>query len=914
MHIRRRGAVVAAALALTLLPGASSTAVPAAPAAVLAPAPAAPQPVGDLARWDVVDLGDGRYRVSWTSPRDLPVGSDRPTVSGADLTFGAPVVGADRRTVEAVVTSGTAPDPADLDVVLSGDRLDEPGSDLAGPVAPAVEGPAPRDTLLDAPDPAQPGPFTTVTSDYELPAVALPGMRRPIEMVGHVVEPAADQVTGPRPLVLFLHGRHGYCYDPDDDSPGDAWPCAPGFEDIRSELGYDYLQRLLASQGHTTVSVRVNGINAQDFVLADGGAGARAAIVERHLDHWTTMAAVRQVDLGQVVLVGHSRGGEGVDLASTQVPLTAPYRIVGQVLLAPTDFASRSAPYVPTVTLLPYCDGDVSDIQGQRFTDAGRDLVAGDTALKSSVLVMGANHNFFNTEWTPGATTAPAADDWVGELDEPCGRRHPDRLRAPAQRAVAQAWVGGAVRLFTGDDRYLPLVDGSHVTVASVGDADVRSHALGGGRDVRRPGLEATPTASSGGGQARLCAGVLAYDLGPADICGGGLRTQVAPHFTDRSDGRPAHRFLELAWTQRGAVGGLRFDQPLDLTSDRLELRTIVDPRRGPVDLRVRLTDGSGALADLVPRGGSRLAPLLVSSFLTKLWAQSLLVDASAVPGIDLADVVSVELLADSRRGRVWVADLAAAPPVLAPVPEARLPVVRLGELEIVEGDPVGTGPRAQAVRTARVPFTVTGTLTRPAQLTVLTVGQELGAPDRLRVDVAPGQTSGSIPVRWTADRLDDFESATTVAAWAVRGVAVAAQNGELAVEDDDRAPRVRISVPATVGEGQPVVAIVRNVGGLADYDLGVVLEVRRAKGSPLRGTDVPASVLQFLGPDVDPSLPLWRLAPAVFGTVRPGAPQARLLLPTRRDGVREGTETVRVRVSSGEVVVLRTVRVLDGP
>ena len=47
-------------------------------------------------------------------------------------------------------------------------------------------------------------------------------MAEPIEMVGHVVEPAPGENTGPRPLVLFLHGRHSVCYNPTDpDDFGD---------------------------------------------------------------------------------------------------------------------------------------------------------------------------------------------------------------------------------------------------------------------------------------------------------------------------------------------------------------------------------------------------------------------------------------------------------------------------------------------------------------------------------------------------------------------------------------------------------------------------------------------------------------------------------------------------------------------
>ena len=345
---------------------------------------------------------------------------------------------------------------------------------------------------------------------------------------------------------------------------------------------------MLASQGYVTVSIRVNGINAQDFALLDGGADARAKIVQRHLDYWAGIASVRKVDLDRVVLVGHSRGGEGVDRAAIQIPLDAPYRIAGQVLLAPTDFASHAAPYIPTVTMLPYCDGDVSDLQGQRFTDTGRDVFSDDTALKSSVLVMGANHNFFNTEWTPGISVAPSFDDWFGPKRQTCGKRTPERLTATEQQSVGTAYVAGAVDLFTrGTPDFLPLFDGTAASVESIGDADARSHALGGGWELRRPGVDSVLSPSDGA-RTQLCDGVSTFGRKPA-LCGRRTEPGSTPHWPDRGEsGVPTRKFLEVDWNASGQSGGLTLNEGLDLRGKRLTLRTIVDPAYERVGLRVR--------------------------------------------------------------------------------------------------------------------------------------------------------------------------------------------------------------------------------------------------------------------------------------------------------------------------------------
>lgn len=902
MGARRRTVAVLVALATagtTVLTTGPAGGTPAA-AVVAPPAPAK----AEVGSWQVVALdAAGRYEVSWRSPRPFPVTSDRPTIVGpADLRFGAPVIAGDGRTVTAVVTADSAPDPAELDVVLSGDRLDAAGDDLARAGSAPARALDLQGTVTLEDDPATPGTFEVETSDYELEPVKIPRMPEPIEMVGHVVEPAADAETGPRPLVLFLHGRHSYCYNPDDEFGDGDWPCEAPLEEIPSQLGYDYMQRVLASQGYATVSVRVNGINAQDYRLGDGGADARAEIVEAHLQHWVGLAEERQIDLDQVVLVGHSRGGEGVNRASIQIPLSAPYRIAGQVLIAPTDFASQTAPYVPTVTLLPFCDGDVSDLQGQKFTDTARDLTVGDTSLKSSVLVMGANHNYFNTEWTPGLAVAPAWDDWGGSRRAECGKKNADRLTPEEQQAVGTAYVAGAVHLFAdGDQDVLPLFDGSRARVESTGDAQVLSHAIGGGRDVRAPG-RGLGRALPDGATTRFCAG--GYDPAKIASCGSGLDYGgIRPHWPEPYEGLPSREFFQMTWSAAGQSGGVVLDDPLDLSTDRLELRTIVDPGFGTADLRVRISDAEGGSALLTPVGGGTLPALGKRADTQKYWAESLVVDPAGAEGVDLASVVRVDLVSASDRGRVWVADLAAAPATLAEVPETRLPSISIGQVRVDEGD--GKQPV-----TAELPFTVAGEVTRPARFSVVTSGQERGSVQRFNIDLAPGQTSGSIPVTYQPDNRDDFPRMVTQAsALPVRHVMTDAYLGSLTVVDDDPTPRMRIVAESRqIAEGETATWKV-TLAKPVDYEMFVSARIVRGPSPTLAADDVPAGWFRkHVGIGAEPGKALWSYHPSIYEQLRAGSTSVVLTVPTVADAAAEKPESITLKFRVNKTRVERTV------
>ncbi|HEX6150184.1 hypothetical protein [Nocardioides sp.] len=912
MHSRlARGRVrmlLAAVLAGTLTLTLGVTLAPAGSGVGPSPAPATSDPhpraasLDGAGTWQVTRTGGDTYQVSWRAARRLPVTSDRATIVAGGLPIGVPRLAADGRTVVTTVTTAERPDPADLDVVLSGDRLDHPGIDQTGDGAVPVD---PRRSTPLADDPAEPGELEVVSSDYELDPVKLPGMREPIEMVGHVVEPAGE-ATESRPLVLFLHGRHSYCFNPTGQDGDDwGWPCQSPMKEIPSHLGYDYIQQVLASQGFTTVSIRVNGINAQDYRLSDGGADARAKIVQEHLHYWATSGEY-EADLSRVVLVGHSRGGEGVNRASIQVPLEAPYRIVGQVLLAPTDFGTQTAPYVPTATVLPYCDGDVFDLQGQRFTDSARDLAANDSSLKSSVMVLGANHNFFNTEWTPGMAEAPAWDDWYGKRGV-CGSQSPTRLSAEEQRTVGVAYVAGAAQLFAADaQEFLPLFDGSVVHPPSIGAADVRSHAIGGGRELRRPVID-TGLSLPTGADASFCQGVLR----PGSIASCGREDDLygqVPHWYDAGEFAPARHELELTWTGAGQSGGLVFDEPLDLSSGRLELRSIVDPAFGDVRIRLRLTDSSGATAEVTPEGDGIIRALPVDAQVGKRWAQAVLADPSTAAGIDLTRVVRVDVVGDSADGRLWILDVASAPSSLVPVPDERLPLVSLQKVNVIEGDDPGTS-------VARVPFTVTGEVTRPAQLTV-GILDEMSRRGRsaVRVDLAPGQTEGYLRYEYRGNTIDDYDRRTTgFYAFAVKGAMTDTYDGQVRLLDDDPAPRVTVSTPKRVKEGASVTVEIK-LSRATGYDTYVGAQVVRGPGSGTRLTvgDIPRKWLKRHYASVDdPDRPLHKAGLYLFDRLRSGDRSVVLTIPVRSDGVREGRERITLKLD-GIGRFTRTVRVTD--
>jgi hypothetical protein len=116
-----------------------------------------------------------------------------------------------------------------------------------------------------------------------------------------------------------------------------------------STPGYLYLCELLASHGIAAATIDVNFLNGSNF----GENDARAIVHLEHLKRFRTWNADAshplrgKIDQNRIMIVGHSRGGEGVGHASyfnrlasiTPVPGHPPVPLDGSKGLGPYRFA-----------------------------------------------------------------------------------------------------------------------------------------------------------------------------------------------------------------------------------------------------------------------------------------------------------------------------------------------------------------------------------------------------------------------------------------------------------------------------------------------------------------------------------------------------------------------------------------------
>jgi hypothetical protein len=683
------------ATAAGLLAFGASTAVAALPAAASTPGP----------RTAVVDSGDGwtvtraagGYVVSLRLDAALPVKDDAPELlaDGADL--GPAAQSADGRTLTV-----TTADPSVAAATSVGWQWSTGGDSTAtGPTSLPSAGAQPkaRKTQPAAPSPTSGDPTTIGTghytvADYDFGAQSIPladigGIRG--EMEGRIYLPTDH---GAHPLVIFLHGRHSSCYNTTTLKGASGWPCATGTAPILSYAGYDGAGEALAADGYTVVSISANAINANDNQLSpDDGAVSRGQLV---LDTLTMLKAANSahpvayhdaatdqdvtldqalaagrstyaagtltahqlagtMDFGSIGLMGHSRGGEGVVTAGTlNEALPHPWNIKSIFALAPIDFTRATLPDVVTTTLLPYCDGDVSDQQGQHFYADSRDGTFSDNVQRSDIWVMGTDHDFYNSSWTP--PYPGASDDWSNADDPVCGTSPTAlasgqniRLTAAQEYQVGSAYISGFFEAtLGGQTRFQGMFDGSGQEPSSVaGYADVRTVAQQ--PSSKREDVTTFKTASplvdaTGSVTATVCASkygrtvpeALPYCTNP----GSTLTSQQVPYWTpaNYAPNVPLNPMTHLSWT--GTSGGLSVAVPAAQRNvSRYDEMTVdMSPDESVAtgtDMRLSVSDTSGhtwsALVSDLNKWGVDRMPASTSTNLGKIVLQQVHVPVSAL-------------------------------------------------------------------------------------------------------------------------------------------------------------------------------------------------------------------------------------------------------------------------------------------
>ncbi|HET8783967.1 MAG TPA: hypothetical protein VFM63_16255 [Pyrinomonadaceae bacterium] len=555
-------------------------------------------------------------------------------------------------------------------------------------------------TFAQVPDPGTSGPLTVTREEYNFGDTAFqptdfPG---PVELIASIHYPS-NLPAGPYPVIVLLHGRHATCFK--GASALLQWPCTlNGSKSIPSYQGYDYFSQVLASNGYVVVSISANGVNAVDNAVFDLGALARAELIQKHLDILNTFNTtggapfgtkfVGKLDLTRVGTMGHSRGGEGVVRHYVlNDSLGAPYGIKAVFPLAPVDFNRFVVNNAALNVLLPYCDGDVSDLQGVHFYDDARYNVPGDPAPKHYVLVMGANHNFYNTIWSPSSPFPGAANDWQafvpgGHSDRQCGTVPGNkRLTEAQQRGTGLAYMSAFFRAYVGaENLFLPILTGDAPPPpsAQTNDLFVSYHAPDNSSlrlDVNRLLNDTNLILNNLGGA------VTQLGLTPYDLCGGeapqpatclpGQPNARQPHTTPsaRSSARGLSQ-LRTGWNN--FTGNYRNDIPAVQGNvsgfQAIQFRVSVnfaDPRNLAdlaQDFRVRLTDAGGGTASVRVSdvSGALFFPPGSVGPVPKVVLNTVRIPLSAFGGVNLNNVRSVQLTFDERlAGGVLITDVAFA-------------------------------------------------------------------------------------------------------------------------------------------------------------------------------------------------------------------------------------------------------------
>ena len=202
---------------------------------------------------------------------------------------------------------------------------------------------------------------------------------------------------GKYPIISIIHGNHSMQEFSDD--------------------GYNYLGEFLSSHGYIFNSLDQNFLNgswAGDFRGSEMTTRAWHFLENlkylKKLNNDSTSSLYNKIDYDNIIVMGHSRGGEAVNLATKfndletfpdngKVKFDYNFNLKGIVTLAPTDyryFRNYDLKNVNYLTVQGSMDSDEESFFGLR--QANR-LENESPLVNVGILIEGANHSQFNTSW-----------------------------------------------------------------------------------------------------------------------------------------------------------------------------------------------------------------------------------------------------------------------------------------------------------------------------------------------------------------------------------------------------------------------------------------------------------------------------------------------------------------------------------
>ncbi|RIV33044.1 hypothetical protein D2V08_11580 [Flagellimonas lutimaris] len=253
---------------------------------------------------------------------------------------------------------------------------------------------------------------------------------------------------GPFPMVMMVHGNHSML----DYSDG----------------GYAYLGKVLASRGILGVSVDENFINGHwsgDFMGKE--MPTRGWLLLKHLEQWkkwnedSSSDLAGKVDLDNIILVGHSRGGEAVSIAAAFNTLDRfpdngnekfdfGFGIKGVITIAPTDYRYKREISLKDINYLSIqgaYDSDETSFWGMRPYHRLK-FSENFEGFKAGLYMNHANHGQFNSTW--GRSDFGAPMKWLLNLKP--------LVKGEEQRQVAKVYVSAfAEAVLKGSKVYQPM-------------------------------------------------------------------------------------------------------------------------------------------------------------------------------------------------------------------------------------------------------------------------------------------------------------------------------------------------------------------------------------------------------------------------------------------------------------------------